>query len=753
MTATAAGRTAVPDLIARDVFGAMGIFHGPVTVDGRAAEVWPRRVGVVPPLAVGRQSRPADQELAAGAGSTAVVCQVVAGLGGVGKTQLAAHLAERLWAGGQLELLVWITATSRTSVLSGYSLVAEEVIGADDADPGRAAVRLLSWLATTDRRWLVVLDDVTDPGGLTGLWPPDTPRGRTVITTRRRDAALLAGRKLVDVGVFTPDQAVAYLTRLLGDRPSRLDQADRLAADLGHLPLALAQAAAYMRDQDLSCAAYRDRLTRRPLARLRPEVLPDQQHLPVARAWSLSVQAADASSGGLATLALQLAAYLDPNGIPTALFTTPSALGFYRERLGLEVDADLVHDTLSVLYRLSLAETTPDAVDGTSALRVHALIQRTTWENLPAEEAHRLVIAAADAMTDLWPAAERNPVTSRLGHRLRANTTALISAAGPLLWRTRDGGNAAHPVLFRAGTSLGEVGLVAAARDLYQELHSAAVGQLDPGHPDILRLRHHLACWQGEAGDPAGAAGALSQVLADRLRILGPDHPDTLDTRHNLALWRRQAGDPAGAAAEFERLLADRLRITGPDHPSTLSIRHNLALWRGQTGDPAGAAAEFERLLADRLRVLGPDHPDTLSARHNIAYWRGQAGDVAGAVAAFDLLLADRLRLLGPDHPDTLITRHNVALWQGEAGDPVGAAANFGLLLADYRRVLGPDHPETLMTRGNIAGLQGRNGDPAGAAAAFDQLLADYLRVLGPDHPDTRRTRDARAHWQREAGR
>ncbi|MGH3985454.1 MAG: tetratricopeptide repeat protein [Pseudonocardiaceae bacterium] len=45
---------------------------------------------------------------------------------------------------------------------------------------------------------------------------------------------------------------------------------------------------------------------------------------------------------------------------------------------------------------------------------------------------------------------------------------------------------------------------------------------------------------RGEAGDPAGAAAALEQLLADVLRVLGPDHPDTLATRHNLAYWRER---------------------------------------------------------------------------------------------------------------------------------------------------------------------------------------------------------------------
>ena len=48
--------------------------------------------------------------------------------------------------------------------------------------------------------------------------------------------------------------------------------------------------------------------------------------------------------------------------------------------------------------------------------------------------------------------------------------------------------------------------------------------------------------WRGRAGDPAGAAAALQDLLTDQLRVLGPDHPHTLTARNNLATWRRAAG-------------------------------------------------------------------------------------------------------------------------------------------------------------------------------------------------------------------
>jgi len=731
----------------RDVYGAAGTFNGPVTIGGQPTAVWPHRVGVVPPVAVGRLERPADVvlEAAAAAGSTtAVVCQVLAGFGGVGKTQLAANLAQRWWQDQRIDLLVWVTASSRTAVVTRYAQAAAAVTGVEDSDPRDGAERLLAWLAGTSRPWLLVLDDVTDPTDLQGLWPPVTTTGRTVLTTRRRDAALFDGRVLIDVGLFTPAEAVDYLYGKLGELPHRLDEAEDLAADLGRLPLALAQAAVYIADQDLTCAGYRRRLHRRRLRTLRPPTLPDDQHTAVADTWGLSIDLANAATGSVAEVLLQLTALLDPNGIPPQLFSTTAVTSYCATRTAQPVTDDDTHDALRALHRLSLITAAPaDTTAG--VVRVHALLQRVVREDIPADHEQTLSTTAADAINELWPDHEPDAVTAQL---LRANTTILHQHTGGHLWTT----DAGHPILFRTGTSLGETGLRAAARDYYQQLHVTATRHLGPDHPDTLTTRSNLAYWRGQAGDPASAAATLPQLLEDRLRVLGPDHPATLQTRHDLARWRGQAGDAAGAAASLEALLTDQLRALGPDNPDTLTTRGNLADWRGHAGDAAGAAASLEALLTDQLRVLGPEDPATLTTRNDLAYWIGLAGDPAGAAAALQQLLADRQRVLGPDHPGALTSRNILAYWYGEAGDPAGAAVALQELLTDRLRVLGPDHPDTFQTRHNLARKWGDAGDPAGAAEALQQLLTDRLRVLGPDHPRTLHTRHHLAYWKGEAG-
>ncbi|MFD5341936.1 tetratricopeptide repeat protein [Streptomyces hawaiiensis] len=725
----------------------------------REPTAWPHQTGVIPPRAQSFQRRTEARMLRAPDGHTEVPCLVLTGTGGVGKTQLAADYARASWRSGEVDVLVWITVSSRSAVVAGYAQAGIAVLGADPADPEQAAKAFLAWLESKPGakpcRWLVVLDDLADPADLRGLWPPASSSGRTLVTTRRRDAALTGeNRRLVRVGPFTPDQAAAHLGATLASHGRRepLGELVGLAGDLGYLPLALSQAAAYLVDSGLDCASYRrllaDRATRLRDVVPEPGVLPDDQSTTVAAAWSLSVERADRLRPvALARPVLQLAAMLDPNGIPHAVLTCPAVLARLSAHRGGRREPAMVTSkdalgALRALHRLSLIDHSPS--DLHQAVRVHQLIQRATRDAMAERERQAVVRTAADALADVWPDIERD---SRLAQVLRSNTDALRRHGEGVLWRP-----APHPVLLQAVRSLGESGQTAAAAARCLDLAQSAQRRLGPAHPDSQALRGELARWRGMAGDAPGAATLLAELLADRLRLLGPDHLGTLTTRHELAWWRGTAGDVSGAVVAFEQLLVDRLRVQGPDDPGTLTTRHSLARWRGESGDAAGAAAALAEVAADRERVLGPDHPATIAARGNHTYWHGMAGDPGGAAAAFEQLVADHTRVLGPHHPGTLATRRELARWRGEAGDAAGAVAALGELLDEMMPLLGARNPETLITRHELARWRGEAGDAAGAVAALGELLEEMVAVVGPDDPDTLRTRRELVRWRAMTG-
>jgi hypothetical protein len=446
---------------------------------------WPQRVGAIPRVADCFQSRPAETFFTAApdSGQKVPSTLILSGLGGVGKTQVAANFARSQWQSGAVDLLVWVEASSKDAVVTGFAQAAIAISIDDGSDPSRAASRFLAWQEDTDKRWLIVLDDLQNPADLQDMWPIPSLSGRVIVTTRRQDSILsAAGRKLVTVHAFTEEEAANYLADKFGSEPARLIEADKLASDLGHLPLALAQAAAYMADRELDCADYRRRWNDRSrrIQELTPEdgALPDNHRRTVAATWSLSVDFADRlSPQGVARPLLELASVLDANGIPAPILSSQPALSYIAgapaSPSGRPVDRESAEDALHNLRRLSLISI--DSHGALRRVRMHSLAQRAVRESLSEERQGQLAKFAADAVLEVWSGAERDRDFSQL---LRTNARSIYDQVGKFLWEPR-----AHELIFRAGSSLSEAGLIAAAIPYWSDVYDCARRMLGDDHP------------------------------------------------------------------------------------------------------------------------------------------------------------------------------------------------------------------------------------------------------------------------------
>ncbi|MFF4491203.1 FxSxx-COOH system tetratricopeptide repeat protein [Streptomyces sp. NPDC001544] len=731
----------------------------------------------IPPLATAFQPRSVlrDRIDAAWSDNRSVVLtqerpRVLSGGGGVGKTQLAAAYAMNA-VKNRTYLVLWVAAADVQQVITRYAQTAVglELPGAGGEDPEADARLLLDWLRTTHRRWLVVLDDITDPHSIQPLWPASqTGSGRVLATTRSRDASLTGnGRIRIDIDVYTPAESDTYLRQrldveemghLLGDHATQLTHA------LGHHPLGLSMAAAHMINEELTSTQYLNRYNDRHA--LLEELMPptadtEGYHKPkqptqVTAALLLSLDAVQANdTTGLATTALRLTALLDPAGHPHALWNTPALLDHLTAHhtpaphgdpstSHAPATAEQAHSALRLLHRYALL--TCDTRAEPRAVSIHALTARATRETIPADEIPALATAAADGILKLWPDLDQHHAEHAAV--LRANTSALSDHTNDCLW-SPDG----HPVLYRAGNSLINAGLAASATAYWQSMTTKSERLLGGQHPDTLTARANLANSYWHAGRTGEAVELLERVVADLERLHGGEHPDTLTARANLAASYQQAGHTREAIELLEQVVADRERLHGGEHPDTLTARANLAGSYRQAGRTGEAIAIEEGVVADRERLQGGEHPYTLTARGNLAssYW--QAGRTGEAIELLERVVADLERLQGGEHPDTLTARANLATSYRQAGRTGEAIAIEEGVAADLERLQGGEHPSTLTARANLATSYRQAGRTDEAIELLERVVADRERLQGDEHPSTLTARGnlASSYWH--AGR
>ena len=139
------------------------------------------------------------------------------------------------------DLLVWIEATSRASVLAGYAAATAEATGRSQVSSCESvAVQFVSWLGETSCSWLVVLDDLPGAANLNGLWPAG-PCGRVLVTSNDT-AAVPGGTQVLPVGPYNSREALGYLMGRLSPDPSLRLGAVELISELGSEPVALTHA-------------------------------------------------------------------------------------------------------------------------------------------------------------------------------------------------------------------------------------------------------------------------------------------------------------------------------------------------------------------------------------------------------------------------------------------------------------------------------------------------------------------------------
>ncbi|WP_171064571.1 tetratricopeptide repeat protein [Actinomadura soli] len=570
-----------------------------------------------------------------------MVLTVVHGLGGVGKSTLAAR-----FAGMQVDRfnpVWWISANSPSALREGLAELAVELQPElRDVLPIDALMaRAVSWLSCHSG-WLLVLDDVSVPADLMPLLER-LREGRVLVTSRLSQGWNGLGARVLPVDVLTDDEATELVMRVAPRRAADEMVVTELCRELGCLPLAVGQAASYLSQNDLiPVRVYLDSLMQRPELMFDRTAQGSDDERTVLRIWRITLDKL-ASTSPLAVELLRITAWWAPKLIPTSLLMAVAepievtdALGVLRAYNMIGIDGDLI----SVHPMIQTVARSPDPIDphrrpgdvADARDRATLLLDqaRPTGIHDPADWPEwRLLLPHIDALVDRTSGETDTPVSTRL-----LNETAVFLGT--------------QGVLSRALVYLER------ALDSDSRLHGNA-------HPATMTSRHNLANAHKTAGNLNKATSLFEEALADRRRVLGEDHPDTLYTMASLACALEADGQLDTAVRLFEQTVADLARVLGDDHPHTLLSRNDLAFTLKEAGRVDMAVALFERTLADRRRILGPDHPHTLVSSKELAEAYFARGDLEQAVVMFEETLAACEHTLGTAHPLTRAVRADLA--------------------------------------------------------------------------------------------
>ncbi len=612
----------------------------------------------------------------------------VTGLGGIGKTLVAAtyaHRARTRYPGGVFWLRMDDPVDVAVQVVTCGGPGGLDLPGWEVADfEGRVRLVQAAWRQEVPR--LLVFDNLEDPA-LIGEWRPTTGGCRVVLTSRREQWPPWSGVRTVPLTELArqASQELLCLTRaeVTGVRLEEVmaDPAvDAICEEVGDLPLALAVAGAYLATYPtLSMGNFLNKLRAEALAHgaltghLEGE-LPTRHSGNVAATFALSYEPLRQGAQLGDELALTLvhrAALLAPAPIPRRLLIRaadcdPDAV----EEDGPEADA------LRRLSGLGLVQ-----MDTHDTIRLHRLVAAFVRAQPYASQRR----SETSKLLQLWTRFKRTKPNIAKANSETDNYAAVVNALTIEV-------DTSH----KSGYRQAGVPYVPHLRRVIE-----ANGQRDDGF--LVMSLANLACLLQDQGEYGAARPLFGRALAISEQVLGPKHSITARSLSDLARLLQDQGEYAPARPLFARALAIREIELGPGHPDTASSLDNLASLLLAHGDAVAACPLFARALAIREQALGPEHPDVAISLNSLAMLLHAQRDYAAARAFLERALAIREAALGPKHPDTAINLNNLAMLLHDQGDYATARVLLKRAVSIANEVWGSTHPNTAALRANLA--------------------------------------------------
>ncbi|AEV82030.1 Nephrocystin-3 [Actinoplanes sp. SE50] len=669
-------------------------------------------------------------------------------LGGTGRTQLAIEYAYR--HADSYELVWWIPAEQGAGMRAALAGLARKLGLPETRDLNRTlgAVRDALSRGEPFRHWLVVFENANRPEDIMPYLPSGA--GHVLVTSRNpRWTAEVA--QALPVPVL--DRADA--TDLLRGRAPELspEDADRLAARLGDVPIALDLAAAVRTATGWPVAEYLERYERRAAELAFPT--------PIRVTWGLAADALGEASPADRVL-LELCTFLASAPISWQLLWAARTCPLDPEVARTVRVERRLRAAMRRIARFGLAGLDPSG----ERLTVHPLIRGMFGQELSSERHAELLRTVRAMLSAADPGDPDNPAgwyryaelaphlihSDLLGgdaeevrqlvincirfHYARGDYDSSRELAGSAVARWRDAlGESAEQTLlasFHLANALRAVGRPADARAL--NLQTLRTQREVFGADDEATL----ATANSVGGDlrMQGHFGQARQLDADNLvryrRLFGESFPTALRCANNLAIDLRLLGDFRGARALDEQTLRHRHAIFVDGHPETLASRAALAYDLFGLGDYAGVGT----VLAGQAEQVAEDHPFALWAGRLTAMAAHRRGVAAAREMATENLAACRRRF-GDLNVDTLATAVSLANCVRAAGDLAGAHELLERAVIRFHAVLGDEHPFTLAASAGLAGVVRAAGRYAEARTIDEEVLGGLRRSVGADHPFT----------------
>ncbi|MBC1237143.1 FxSxx-COOH system tetratricopeptide repeat protein [Nostoc sp. 2RC] len=654
-----------------------------------------------------------------------VAIAAVAGMGGVGKTELALQYARNhreTYKGGICWLLAKVGDVGIQVVQFARTHLDLNPPDNLTDDPNQ---KLLAQVQYCFQHWreegdvLLVLDDVGEYQQVKPYLPSSSSRFKVLITTRQY---LGASIKQLFLDVLQPEAALELLKSFFKETPQRIEQelvvANQLCEWLGYLPLGLELVGRYLkRKVDVSLTEMLRRLEKKRLEQ---------------RALDKPEGDMTAQRGVLAAFELSWQELNDDDkqlGCLLSLFASaPIAWDLVEQCLAEEDEEELEEIRDDKLLNLHLLQR-----KGEGVYQLHPLLREFFQYKLTGlEQAEELKRSLCRVMVAVAKDIPQDPILEQI-NAVSFAIPHIAEVANNLIQYVSDE-DLTSPFMGNIKFYNGQ-GLYTQATPWCQQCLEITKKRLGEEHPSVASSLNNLAFLYNSQGRYSQAEPLYQQALALSCKLLGEEHPSVATSLNNLAGLYKSQGRYSEAEPLYQQALALRCKLLGEEHPSVATSLNNLTgLYKSQ-GRYSEAEPLYQQVLALRRKLLGEEHPDVATSLNNLALLYKSQGRYSEAEPLHQQVLALRRKLLGEEHPDVATSLNNLALLYKSQGRYSEAEPLYQQALALSRKLLGEEHPSVATSLNNLALLYNSQGRYSEAEPLYQQALALKRQLLSEEHP------------------
>ncbi len=262
-------------------------------------------------------------------------------------------------------------------------------------------------------------------------------------------------------------------------------------------------------------------------------------------------------------------------------------------------------------------------------------------------------------------------------------------------------------------------------------------------HPTVAVSKSNLALVYQALGDYSRARELLEEALASDEKNFRKDHPAVAVRQSNLALVYQDLGDYSRARELLEEVLESNEKNYGEVHPYVVQAKSNLALVYQDLGDYSRARELLEEALVSAEKNYGKDHPTVAVRQSNLALVYQALGDYSRARELLEEALVSAEKNYGKDHPTVATSKSNLALVYQALGDYSRARELLEEALASDEKNYGKDHPSVARCQNNLAHVYCDLVEYQKAIDLWEKSYKVCKNKLGEEHPKTILVKDS----------